>query len=231
MTQIKPYSDDYLKASEYLRLALSFLSRHKIPACPLNFRIGYDYVSGNNTALKKALNELLEQPGEPAEKSLLEFYQRFFVEDGKALESLRLELQRIISNIQNEYEDSGGNLSGYSDSLNAFANILANSTQPGALTAEVQKVMEDTRSTEQYQRKFESQVSSKMSEVETLREQLEQVREESLTDALTGIANRKAFDTALEQTIEQAGEQESSFCVVIADIDHFKQFFFIRFYF
>ncbi|MBT3203887.1 MAG: GGDEF domain-containing protein [Gammaproteobacteria bacterium] len=60
--------------------------------------------------------------------------------------------------------------------------------------------------------------------VESLRKELAQVREESLTDALTGIANRKAFDQALEKSFQDNAEKNTSFCVVIADIDFFKKF-------
>jgi diguanylate cyclase len=54
--------------------------------------------------------------------------------------------------------------------------------------------------------------------------QLEQVKRESLTDALTGISNRKAFDSALVQSIETAREETAPFSLLMLDIDHFKQF-------
>ena len=47
-----PYSDRYEQACEYLRLALALLSEHKLAPSPLNYRIGYDYVAGNDDALK-----------------------------------------------------------------------------------------------------------------------------------------------------------------------------------
>nr|WP_243748914.1 GGDEF domain-containing protein [Pseudomaricurvus alcaniphilus] len=58
----------------------------------------------------------------------------------------------------------------------------------------------------------------------SLRKELEQVREDSLLDALTGISNRKAFDSGLETTISESREQGSVFCLLLIDIDHFKQF-------
>lgn len=44
------------------------------------------------------------------------------------------------------------------------------------------------------QRQLEFSVTGMIKEVETLHLQLEQVKRESLTDALTGIYNRKASD-------------------------------------
>ena len=54
-------------------------------------------------------------------------------------------------------------------------------------------------------------MGSVLSEVESLRRELEQVREESLTDALTGISNRKAFDIALDRVISESGGADSLF--------------------
>ena len=218
------YTDDYMQASEYLRLVLPFLAEHKLPASPLNYQIAYDYITGGNSALKEALDKLIKQPDEPSEKSLLALYKQHVVKDDKALESVRHELQKIISNIRSGYDESNEDLVDYVTSLNDFANVLAGSKDPAELAGEVQKVMDNTRSKELSQQNFDSKMSNMMGEVETLRRQLEEVREESLTDSLTGIANRKAFDQMLEQEIQNSIEHKTSFCVVLADIDHFKKF-------
>ncbi len=46
--------------------------------------------------------------------------------------------------------------------------------------------------------------------------------EQSLTDPLTGLANRRAFSRTLEQAITQAHALGSPLSVAIVDIDHFK---------
>ena len=84
-------------------------------------------------------------------------------------------------------------------------------------------VIEDTRATEETQRQFNTQLSQISSEMESLRKELVQIREESYTDSLTGISNRKAFDVALEESIYKTRLEKSTFSVLIADVDHFKQ--------
>ncbi len=223
--ETNPYShDDFAKASEHLRLVISLLSKHGIPPSPLNFRMGYDYVAGKSEELKMALDEIVAQSDELFAETLWEMYRRFFVQDDKALEKIRQELRHIIVNVQGGFERSGGNLSSYAKTLNSFADILGTSTPPGAMSSKVQKVLDDTRSMEQSQHRLESNMSHILTEVESLRKELEQVKEESLTDALTGISNRKAFDAALEHTVHTAREQKTPLSILLADIDHFKQF-------
>ncbi|MCM8857235.1 MAG: GGDEF domain-containing protein [Candidatus Thiodiazotropha sp.] len=220
-----PYSDDdFAKASERLRLVISLLSKHMIPPSPMNFRMGYDYVAGKSDELKAALNEILAESPEVSTDALWELYQQFFVQDDKALENMRQELRHIIVNIQGEFERSGGNLSSYANKLNRFSAILDTPISPETMSTEVRKVIDDTRTMEQSQHKIESQMSSVLSEVELLRKELEQVKEESMTDGLTGIANRRAFDTALEHNIDSSREEKVPLSILLIDIDHFKTF-------
>ncbi|MCP5409188.1 MAG: GGDEF domain-containing protein [Chromatiaceae bacterium] len=222
--ETNPYPDTYEQSSSHLRVTLSLLSKHHIPPSPLNFRTGYEYVLGSNKGLKEAFDQVLNGEQEPSDKNLWEIYRQFFVQDDVAIEQIRQELRRIIAGIQGEVERSGGAVSAYADTLNGFADILDSSPPSDVMHREVQKVIDDTRTMEQSQRKLESQMSSVLDEVETLRKELEQVREESLTDALTGLSNRKAFDVALMSVFEECKAQESVFCLLLADIDHFKRF-------
>lgn len=220
-----PYSnDDIAKASEYLRLAISLLSKHRIPPSPLNFRLGYDYAMGNSMALRSALDQALGQPEAVDNRALWDIYRHFYIQDEEVLDKMRQELRQIIVNVQGELSRSGGNLAVYARTLTQFAEILDSETTPGVMSAKVQEVLHDTHSMEATQLQLESSMSVILSEVESLRRELEQIKEESLTDSLTGISNRKAFDSALENAIHQAREHKTPMCVALADIDHFKQF-------
>jgi diguanylate cyclase len=61
-------------------------------------------------------------------------------------------------------------------------------------------------------------------EMEKLRTSLRQARAEALTDALTGIANRKLFDETLRLRKEEADTERTELALLLGDIDHFKSF-------
>lgn len=224
MLKKNPYPDDHAKASEYLRLVVSYLVKYKIPHSPLNYRLGYDSISGRNEKLAAALEELFDQPETPSEESLWELYQRFFMQDEVALEAIRNELRHVITNLQSEFEHTGGDFSSYAQRLNSFANILDAPMPPEAMLTAVQTVIEDTRLMERSQLQLESQVSTILAEVNTLRAELDQVKQESKIDSLTGIFNRRALDVALEHEINTAREEKTPLCILIGDIDSFKEF-------
>jgi diguanylate cyclase (GGDEF)-like protein len=51
---------------------------------------------------------------------------------------------------------------------------------------------------------------------------LEQVQRMAETDALTGVANRRAFETAIEREVARAQRYGEELTLVMLDIDHFK---------
>ncbi|MBK6705368.1 MAG: GGDEF domain-containing protein [Caulobacteraceae bacterium] len=66
------------------------------------------------------------------------------------------------------------------------------------------------------------QLKKSTSEIDTLRTSLESVRMESLTDSLTGLANRRMFDETLRMRIEEAKAQRTELSLLLCDIDYFQ---------
>ncbi|HEY3727232.1 MAG TPA: diguanylate cyclase [Solirubrobacteraceae bacterium] len=44
------------------------------------------------------------------------------------------------------------------------------------------------------------------------------------TDSLTGLANRRAWDDAMETEVARAARERAPLCIVVLDLDHFKAF-------
>lgn len=58
----------------------------------------------------------------------------------------------------------------------------------------------------------------------TQAEQAEKLRQLSLTDSLTGLANRRAFDVALRLELERAARTSHPLSALVIDVDHFKRY-------
>jgi diguanylate cyclase len=61
------------------------------------------------------------------------------------------------------------------------------------------------------------------SELEQLRRELDHAKVQATLDALTGIANRRAFDEALAQALQDRDAGSPGPSVLMIDLDHFKQ--------
>src|SRR5205807_1399021 len=71
---------------------------------------------------------------------------------------------------------------------------------------------------------LENRLADTTAEVTRLRENLEMVRRDAMTDGLTKLANRKAFDEALERALEESNGKGQPLTLAVIDIDYFKKF-------
>ncbi|MDX1692486.1 MAG: diguanylate cyclase [Ketobacteraceae bacterium] len=74
---------------------------------------------------------------------------------------------------------------------------------------------------------LEKMVEQRTFELKTALEQVEEMNERletlSITDALTGVYNRRYFDEQLREEYQRARHQQTPLGLVLMDIDHFKQ--------
>jgi diguanylate cyclase len=71
---------------------------------------------------------------------------------------------------------------------------------------------------------LEGELQASSQQVSELRTKLADVRKESMTDPLTRIANRKAFDEAIRGAQAAVNQEGEAVTLLLCDIDHFKAF-------
>ncbi|MCD8567375.1 MAG: diguanylate cyclase [Geovibrio sp.] len=76
--------------------------------------------------------------------------------------------------------------------------------------------------TESYS-KIESELTEYKKEVAQLNENIRKYRQETITDHLTGLNNRKYMDIKLAEEIVRFGRHGQPFCILLLDIDNFKR--------
>ena len=59
-------------------------------------------------------------------------------------------------------------------------------------------------------------------QLETQAQELDRTRIEARVDALSGVANRKAFDETLQYSLSNFHRQQEPFALLLLDVDHFK---------
>lgn len=101
--------------------------------------------------------------------------------------------------------------------VNGISNELGNSTDGAAVEAAVTKIL---AANETLQQRLEEAEEKIQSQAEEIRSQ----QSDALTDALTKLANRRAFDESLTKSIDSFNDQRKPFSLLIFDVDHFKQF-------
>jgi diguanylate cyclase len=207
--------------------ALAAMSRLDIAPTPNNFLIWYNDCSGGCLELSRRLRHL-ESGGEMfTEELLAELYETFF---GTGREVVRLlnetcaRIETAMAHLHSQVAGMTRDAGSYGAKLASFGQALRSHDQSGELHALVGAILEETRRMQRQAQQLEVQLQESSARVEDLRAELTSAQREASTDSLTGIANRKYFDHALRLAAEEALASARPLCLLLADIDHFKQF-------
>ncbi|MCJ8500618.1 GGDEF domain-containing protein [Desulfatitalea alkaliphila] len=180
----------------------------------------------------QALNERLQSAEKPKrlevhfehqKERMLAFIdrQRGYLEDReKELRDIIDLLTRAMANLNVENREFYERIYDQSDKLIALNDLDDIKKLKSALQAEVDQ-MRDMVHIKQDQEQRQIQLLA--GQVQTLQNELHKAREKSMTDPLTGIYNRQALDDVLAERIMRSRIVESDFCLLMIDVDDFKQ--------
>ena len=209
---------------EVLKRVLPLMSAQKVPTIPQNYAIWYEYVSNANEELRAELDALLLQGESFTPSTCRSIYERHYQT------ALRNEVDGIQGAVRGALESALGEIAHLGDDIEHYSEVLEKSEQSlsGDPTSEdlsnlVVELVKETAHTKARSQEVESSLNHMAEELTELRTQIDRLNRDSRTDALTGIANRRAFDEALEQMTKEADE-DNPVCLILADIDHFKAF-------
>ncbi|MGB7260231.1 MAG: diguanylate cyclase [Pseudolabrys sp.] len=218
--------DDHERTMAFAQIALDQIKALHQAASPRNFEIWYAYATGYNQPLNQRINELLGQNGGLTEGDLEQVYEtylsptRFTERIDKVGNQVMGEIEQVMAMI----DAAAGSASTYTESLADMTEKLGDSKDREGIRAIVESLVQTTREMEASNQKLEERLSASKQEINDLQENLEAVRTESLTDPLTQLANRKFFDTAIEQAIADSRTRNEPLSLMMTDIDHFKTF-------
>ncbi|WCS26246.1 GGDEF domain-containing protein [Methylobacterium sp. NMS14P] len=196
-------------------------------ATPRAYAVWYAYVSGELPLLADAVKRLTSQNGCLTEGDIDDLHETYL--DGRRLASTTDDVSRVvlseIAAVTEILDLSLGSTAQYSESLRGVAQDLSQGVPSRARFGEIVATLAaTTREVAANNRILEARMRETRSEIETLREKLEATRRESLTDALTGLANRKHFEETLKASMETARARSTPMSLIILDIDFFKRF-------
>jgi diguanylate cyclase len=209
----------------YARTALALMTECEVPATPENFELFYAYASGEAQALVQVMGAHIAARKPFTPEMLLDLRLRCLssARNARAMDNFGADVGDVINSVLTKLESAGRQTIAYQDTLSAASGALGGAA-PGDLRLLVNSLITATREMEQRTKSLESELQQSSEQVRDLRTALDDVRKESLTDPLTGIANRKAFDDAMRAVMAQGGGEREAATLLLCDIDHFKKF-------
>ncbi len=201
----------------------AFLVEHDLPLTAGNVLAAHAVFSGNDLRLRRKI-ALQLQSGLPVTQEWLDAQGQAERQDagyadqlGQVAELLNTsvsDFQRTATTARSAVSDYGRSIE---QSVSEIGDAREASSQTLAGWLEVsQRMIANSL-------QFEERLRRSEDEALKLRTELEKVRHLADFDHLTGLPNRRGFDTLLEEEIRKANENIEPLCVAICDIDLFKR--------
>jgi len=206
--------------------AFAIMAERGVVPTPANYEIFFAYAAGENAAITRIVNDRIKAKMPFTQSVLDDLRERFFssARMEKAVEKTSSDLTGAVNAVFERLETHGRDAEEYSRTLSAASGELDGKQSPEAMRKLVDNLVAATHAMETRTKDLEADLQRSSQSVSELKAKLDDVRKETLTDVLTGIPNRKAFDLELDRAIEMAREEQTPLCLFMCDIDHFKRF-------
>lgn len=213
------------KAYEWARKAMDAMEANGVWPTAVNFELWLHYVAAKDSDVAAEIDQIIRSG------------ERFTEQIGDTIAGNHLPSAKL----NGEILDAGKSLSAELDTVSraiesaretseAYGQQLATATEaleeqdPDGVRNMVETLSAATLKVREENQALESQLADTTGELTRLREHLEQVRRDAMTDALTKLFNRKAFDESLEMACKDAAKSSGVVTLAVIDIDHFKIF-------
>jgi diguanylate cyclase len=210
----------------FAKAALALMSSAGVVATPDNFELFYAYASGENPAIAQVMGALIDNKTPFTPELLADLRLRCLsgARAAVAMGSVGGNMGTLIDDVLSKLESSARDAANYKDTLSAATGQLGGERSPADLRKLVDGLIAATRAMEQRTKSLEGELQASSQQVTDLRCKLDDVRKESMTDPLTNIANRKAFDEAVCAAVAAIAKEGEEVSLLMCDIDHFKNF-------
>lgn len=147
-----------------------------------------------------------------------------------ALTEAKDTLKKMVTTFVDRLVEMTESTSDYHDKIEAYQEKIATTDNIGELNVLLNSILDDTRSiglTVQRTRDefHNSQKQALMAEqrIQELTAELDYIGQVAHQDYLTGALNRRGMDEALEREFNRADRHNTTLCIAMLDIDHFKK--------
>lgn len=216
------YSETLEKAQEIAVNALDRIEVLGLRPVPEMYELWYRYFLGD-VELVRAIEAYQGKIDEIACHQIYRRYMNEAVRDeavkkiSDQMQSAIVELASMVSSAKSATSEYGENLSGASEQI-----TQANSLED--LGRIVTSIVADTKKMVEKNQELEVQLVNSSKQVTELRNNLDTVKKEAMTDGLTGLLNRKAFDKQMLESVAECEKTQTPMVLMLLDIDFFKKF-------
>ena len=207
-----------------LKTVLPLMSRHAAGYHPISYAVWYEYAKGARPELRQHIDNEIKRHERLSVALTYTIYSRYLVEPAEqALMTARTNLLELVEQVSHAVDEATQDTCGFDTHLAAFQQQLATAASIQDLAGDVASMLAQTQRVGEGFGKLTTQLDQSKTEVKRLTEELHRIREDAMTDVLSGLLNRRGFDRELKRMAPKPGASEGALALIMLDIDHFKR--------
>lgn len=198
-----------------------FLRAHRLDPAPGNYDLAYRYLGGHDPVLVASVDAAIAKDGllrHDVAEQIAEAASQ--VVSSELLEKLIDQAHQSMTLAANLVGQSRTDAYAFGSALDKGAAAMSAGGEPATRALEL--MVELTRTMIDKTQNAERRLAEMGNQMATLQDNLAEAQAVAESDPLTGLANRRAFQSRLARAMAQAEAEGTPLSVAFCDIDHFK---------
>lgn len=220
------YKHELDVADNFAAKAMDRMRQDEIPPVPQNFEVWYVYYANVNPKLRDEINERLLDQDKITERDCQDFYEKYlnFGHERETYQKAGDQINATLHDVSNLMENVRVTTNEFTGNLKSATKELGDVAVPENVQKVLDRITQETQRMLSYNEELERRLDQSSMMMGEIKRDMERIRREAITDGLTGLANRKAFDEQINRLCREAKRDGEIFSLIMIDIDHFKAF-------
>jgi diguanylate cyclase len=215
------YTESYVESRRLAERVLEETAKRRIRPNPINFTVWYEYLLERDPHVLDVLSQTADHEQEDVARDLF----NHIVNRICFMSEVENVVLKLVNEIIGDINGWEGNLDAHAAVLESALNALVEKTSdPMEASIVVREVIGCVKELKFGAEGIKNKMEAVRSEVDNLKKQLELSYKEAHSDALTGLANRRAMDKFIAEQLSELSHVDGyHLSCIILDIDFFKK--------
>jgi len=211
---------------QHAKAAFSLMDKHSVSPIPENYAIWFHYATGLNKELMHEVDNVINNRLPFSQETCSYLHNKFILgnRNQKVLDDAALGAQKVLLEVLKTINEFSSETQSYNKDVGTYLDDINQKFEDPNLKSIVKDLISATSNMKKRGESINEKLEQSTQEITSLKKNLQKVTIEAQRDFLTGVFNRKTFEKNIDELIMAAKDRHSDLCLLMIDIDHFKQF-------
>ena len=180
---------------------LELVDQHQTPPFPRTYEVWYTYAAGLNELVSNKIDDTISNAGHLNTYEIDQIHGEFLspTSQDKVNTTIQNELDSIVKLIQEHLACNET----FSGSLDRTMASLQDTTSPVQLRKTIELLISDNKKMRAETAKLSHNLQQSKTQIQEIQTELAEARENEMRDPVTGLGNRRLFESGLARAVEE----------------------------